>query len=314
MARKRQQYDSRWKKILTSFFRPAMELCFPVLAQDVDWSREIEFLEQELKRISRRSATGDRYVDKLARLWLRNGTEQRILLHLELQAQQRVAYEEHVFEYNVLARLFYKLPVVSVAILADSNPQWWPTTYKTALWGCEHTFRFPIVKLLDIACDEQVLLCNQNPFAIVVLAHVQSMKASKDFDAKYQWKKRLVQLGYQRGYDRETIVDLFTFIDWVMVLPDEMEIKFEAELSEFEKVQRMEYVTSIERRGIEQGKKTGQENVILRQLNRRLGKVDSYLENNIRALDTAALEALAEALLDFQSINDLTLWFTNNRK
>ena len=138
-----------------------MELCFPALAQDVDWSRKIEFLEQELKRISRRSATGDRYVDKLARLWLRNGIEQRVLLHLELQAQQRVAYEEHVFEYNVLARLFYKLPVVSVVILADSNAQWRPTTYKTALWGCEHTFQFPIVKLLDIAQAKVFIMMRQ---------------------------------------------------------------------------------------------------------------------------------------------------------
>lgn len=291
-----------------------MELCFPALAQDVDWSRKIEFLEQELKRISRRSATGDRYVDKLARLWLRNGIEQRVLLHLELQAQQRVAYEEHVFEYNVLARLFYKLPVVSVVILADSNAQWRPTTYKTALWGCEHTFQFPIVKLLDIACDEQALLTNPNPFSIVILAHVRSMQASKDVAAIYQWKKRLVQLGYERGYSRENIVDLFTFIDWVMVLPEEMEIKFEAELTEFEKEQRMEYVTSIERRGIEQGKKAGQANVIIRQLNRRLSKLDSNLENSVRALDTTALESLAEALLDFQSINDITLWFDKNGK
>ena len=303
-----------------------MELCFPALAQEVDWTREIQFLEQELKRISRRASTGDRCVDKLAKLWLHDGREHRILLHLELQAQQRVAYEEHVFEYNVLARLFYKLPVASVAILADANPQWRPSAYRTELLGCRHTFEFPTAKLLDIARDEAALLANPNPFAIVILAQVRSMQSAKDVPTTYQWKKRLVQMGYDRGYSETTIVDLFTFIDWVMVLPEALELQFEEELTEFEKERSMEYITSIERRGISkglnqglqqglnQGLQQGQAGVILRQLNRRLGQVDSYLETTIRALGTPALESLAEALLDFHSLSDLTLWLENHSK
>jgi flagellar biosynthesis/type III secretory pathway protein FliH len=107
-----------------------------------------------------------------------------------------------------------------------------------------------------------------------------------------------------------------------MVLPEALELQFEEELTEFEKERSMEYITSIERRGISkglnqglnQGLQHGQAGVILRQLNRRLGQVDSYLETTIRALGTPALESLAVALLDFNSLSDLTLWLENHAK
>lgn len=53
---------------------------------------------------------------------------------------------------------------------------------------------------------------------------------------------------YERGYSREEILELFRFIDWVMALPQELEDRFDGELSAFEEERRMKYVTSIERR------------------------------------------------------------------
>ena len=75
----------------------------------------------------------------------------------------------------------------------------------------------------------------------------------------------------------------------------------------------MPYVTSIERMGIEQGRKEGRKegerSVILRQLTRRVGVVPERLTDRIQDLSIEQLEILAEDLLDFQGLDDLNAWF-----
>ena len=62
----------------------------------------------------------------------------------------------------------------------------------------------------------------------------------------------------------------------------------------------------------EQGIKQGQTILVLRQLKRRLGEVESSDETSITGLSVEQLEALGEALLDFSSRDDLLAWLANN--
>jgi hypothetical protein len=48
--------------------------------------------------------------------------------------------------------------------------------------------------------------------------------------------------------------------------------------------------------------------LLLRQLRRRLGPLAPAQETRIQALPVTELENLGEALLDFQTIADLTAW------
>jgi flagellar biosynthesis/type III secretory pathway protein FliH len=61
-------------------------------------------------------------------------------------------------------------------------------------------------------------------------------------------------------------------------------------------------------KGLEQGLKTGELEITLRQLRRRCGALTATQEARIRALPVPELEALAEALLDFQGADDLNAW------
>jgi predicted transposase YdaD len=63
-----------------------------------------------------------------------------------------------------------------------------------------------------------------------------------------------------------------------------------------------------EQRGREQGLKTGELEITLRQLRRRCGGLTPSQEARIRALLLPQLEALAEALLDFKGADDLEAW------
>jgi predicted transposase YdaD len=67
-----------------------------------------------------------------------------------------------------------------------------------------------------------------------------------------------------------------------------------------------------EERGREQGLKTGELEITLRQLRRRCGGLTPSQEARIRALPLPQLEALAEALLDFQGAADLEAWLATS--
>ncbi|MEB3244317.1 MAG: DUF4351 domain-containing protein, partial [Cyanobacteriota bacterium] len=62
--------------------------------------------------------------------------------------------------------------------------------------------------------------------------------------------------------------------------------------------------------GLEQGLKTGELEITLRLLQRRCGGLTASQDARIRALPLPQLEALAEALLDFQGADDLEAWLT----
>lgn len=58
----------------------------------------------------------------------------------------------------------------------------------------------------------------------------------------------------------------------------------------------------------EQLTKTAQLSLILRQLVRRFGTIQPEIENSIRQLGLQQLEELGDAVLDFNSLSDLTAW------
>jgi predicted transposase YdaD len=63
--------------------------------------------------------------------------------------------------------------------------------------------------------------------------------------------------------------------------------------------------------GRQEGRQEGEANLVLRLLNRRIGDISPELLPNIRSLDLEQLENLGEALLDFQSLQDLEQWLEN---
>ncbi len=74
----------------------------------------------------------------------------------------------------------------------------------------------------------------------------------------------------------------------------------------------MPYITSVERLGLERGREEGrlegEANMVLRQLNRRLGQVSPSVEEQIRQLSIEQLEDLGVALLEFQEEAELLQW------
>lgn len=66
--------------------------------------------------------------------------------------------------------------------------------------------------------------------------------------------------------------------------------------------------------GVKKGIKQGEANLVLKQLNRRIGLISPEFEQKIRDKSIEELESLGEALLDFQTQDDLINWFNSHHE
>ena len=142
---------------------------------------------------------------------------------------------------------------------------------------------------------------DENPMALVVLAAQQVDR----FDAKWYLIRKL----YDRGYSREEIIALFKFIDWVIRLSATEEIRLWDELQTLEEVNRMPYVTSVERigmeRGLQQGAQQGAQQTLLEILDERFGELPDTVSAAIHQIqDLAQLRLLHRQAIRSESLEE----------
>ncbi|GAK52178.1 hypothetical protein U14_03429 [Candidatus Moduliflexus flocculans] len=255
-------YDSPWKEMLELYFQEFMMFFFPEIAADIEWEFGYEFLDKELQQVVRDAELGRRMADKLVKVTRKSSRHNLwVFIHIEVQGLPDVAFEKRMYIYNY--RIFdrYDQPVCSLAVLADERQNWKPTRFQYDIWGCQASLTFPTVKLLDYQAAD--LEQSVNPFAMVVLAYLKALDTKKHPERRFDWKFRLYKLLYERGYDKQDILELTRFIDWVMVLPDELQLRFDETITAYEEERRMQYVTSFERIGMEKGRQQGIQQGIL---------------------------------------------------
>jgi len=96
-------YDSPWKEAIRVYLHSFMRLCFPHVEQAVDWTRPPQFLDKELQQIVREADAGKQFVDMLIKVWLNDGSEEWILLHIEIQHRQDPDFQARLYRYNYRA-------------------------------------------------------------------------------------------------------------------------------------------------------------------------------------------------------------------
>jgi hypothetical protein len=305
-------YDGPWKAALEVFFPEFLAFFFPEAHQGIDWSRGYVFLDKELQHITPEAEIGTRSVDKLVQVWRHEGAETWVLIHIEVQTQADPDFARRMFVYHY--RLFdrYDRQVVSLAVLGDDQAAWQPSVYTHALWGSRLELTFPIAKLLEFEGRWEDLSHSRNPFAIVVRAHLKTLVTRKKPDQRLIWKLTLVKELYKEGWMREQVFNLFRFIDWLMALPEALQQRFDQDLTRFDEETRMEFITSFERRGIEQGREEGREEgmrrstceAVLEILTVRFGGIpDEVAQALDRIEDPSLLKGLLRTALTSPSLD-----------
>ena len=257
MSDNKESYDTPWKEIIEFFFPQFMAFFVPGSQLDIDWTKEVKFLDTEFQKITKDSLLGRRHTDKLIEVTLTNRARKWILIHVEIQAQKDYDFSERMFVYNYRIYDRFKVPVTSIAVLADDSPSWAPAPFQYGMWGSVMGLNFLKTKLLDYKTKWDYLENAENPFAIVVMAHLKALETQKNHSLRKQWKTELTKLLYDKGYSETGVLNLYRFIDWVMTLPENLEKIFLEELSEHEKEKQMPYITNAERIGRQEGRQEG---------------------------------------------------------
>jgi len=304
-------YDNPWKEALGEYFEQFLELCFPQVYALIDWSQPPQSLDKELQQIVREAESGKRIADKLFQVWQRDGSQAWILVHVEVQSQEDADFPKRMYQYHYRSFDLYERQVISLAVLGDERSNWRPSHYGYSLAGCELSFHFPIVKLLDYKDSWETLEQSNNPFAVLIMAHLKTKATTGKPIQRAEWKWYLVRGLYERGYDREEIRKLFRLVDWMMVLPEELQQGFDRKLQQYEEEMQMPLLSHMELRaiergmeqGIEQGSRTNARESVIEVLEVRFSEVPPELVailNNIS--DLAVLKQLHREAIAINSI------------
>src|SRR6266536_2257559 len=85
-------YDSPWKDILERYLADFLAFFFPQAHTEIDWAVGYTFLDKELQAVMRDAELGRRLADKLIQVWLRDGAETWVLIHIEVQSQEETDF------------------------------------------------------------------------------------------------------------------------------------------------------------------------------------------------------------------------------
>ena len=262
-----EDHDSPWKGALEVFFRPFMEFLYPQVGALIDWQKPVEFLDKELQKITRAAKNSRRYADKLVKVQFLNGYEQWILIHIEVQGAPETDFAERMFIYYYRIRDRYQKPVVSLAVLTDTQPHFRPNHYSNEIAGCSLRFEFATVKLLDWQDKTDELLHDENPFGLLIAAQLTA-KLIKNGKNRVDNLIGYYRLAAQKKLPRELVMQLVVFLEWIVALPEDLTPYYNEQLEHLEEDKKMTYISIIERQGIEKGLEQGLEQGIVQGLDK----------------------------------------------
>ena len=323
MPRSASDIDTAWKEMIERWFPAFFEFFFPDVYQEIDWSREPEFLDKELSYAVRMAGRGRRSVDKLARVYLKDGKDTWALAHIEAQSQKEETFSKRMFICNTLLFARHDRPVASFAVLGDPVQDWRPDSFGYSQWGSGADAHFRVKKLLDYAGHEEELAHDSNPFAIITLAHMKTLATQRNNESRLEWKVRILDYVCSQEWPEVRKVDLVRCLDLMMPVPRPMQQKFDRIWKRYEEEGKMptalmshrerEWLKEGRKAGQEEGRKAGQEEgklseartALLEALDAKYGRAADTVAENIKRLDDLALlRALLRSAVTAPSLDD----------
>jgi len=296
--------DSSWRKILDKLLPDFLGFYFREIYLAIDFTKGFEFLDKELQKIlPQEDDTGQRVVDKLIRVILRDGSEKWLLIHIEVQGRRESDFAQRV--YNCNYRIFDRLgeKVISVVLLTDDDPKFRENVYEISQLGFQLYFKFPMVKLLDYRDKWEELERDPNPFALVTMAFLKTVETQGNDQERYQWKKHFLLELYRRGMSREMILALYEFIDIVMALPEAKDDELNEDIKQTTEENKMSIITTAERIGMKKGLEQGLRGMISDILEIKFGVVGLELFDQVEQVtDIETLQNIRAELKRAQSI------------
>ncbi len=258
-------HDALWKQVVENLIEDFMAFFFPDLYPQIDFQKGVDFLDQELLKLFPESESKKRYVDKLIKFHLKNGKEEWILIHVEIQGYTDDNFPKRMFVYWY--RIFDKFDkkITALAILTDNNKSFKPDRFKYEFFKTKLTYIFRLFKVINQ--KEKKLEKSDNPFAMAILAVFYLRKSKQDNYSKYDYKIKLMKLLSKKGIARKKIKNLFIFIDKVLSLPEDLKEKYNQEIEKMKEDKVMgEILTDFTEKYFYEGKEIREREIAKKML------------------------------------------------
>jgi len=299
-------HDRLFKELLSTFFIEFIELFFPEVITYLQ-PESVTFLDKE---VFTDVTIGEQYeTDLLAQVQFR-GEETYFLIHVENQASSDIRFNKRMFRYFARLHEKFDLPIYPIVVFSYDQPK------KPA--GENYTVEFPDFAVLQF--NYRVIQLNRlhwrdflnqrNPVASALMAKMKIAPQERP-----RVKLECLRLLATLRLDPARMQLISGFVDTYLRLSESEAAVFDEELSKIEpreiKEGVMQLTTSWKEEGLREGRREGierEQNLVIRQLKRRLGSLTTHLEDQVKQLPIEEVEALGEALLDFEREEDLVAW------
>lgn len=183
--------DILWKGVIEEISDDFLRFFFPDAETIFDLERGFEFLDKELEQLfePENEQFAPRHVDKLIKVYTRDGEPMCILLHCEVQGYKQREFPERMFRYYARIWDKYPYPLAAIAILTDNDQGFRPDQYKQSFLGTNLCYHFNTYKVLDQS--EAELEKSENPFAMVILTVQAMLKMKAGFDNQKLFKLKV---------------------------------------------------------------------------------------------------------------------------
>jgi len=272
----RKKDDPLLKAAFEELFPHLLRFCFPGADKIFDFRKGFVFLDKELTELfpELKKQGGSRFVDMLVKAFLKNGKEEWILVHIEIQGGSTKNFPKRMFQYWYRIYDRYGVDITALAIFTGNKRQQHPHTFHKTFMGTEITYRYNAYHIFDHS--EAELLAMDNPFALIVLAAQKALLQGKVpeealADHRLTVARALIQ---SNKFSHKRIEKLLFFLkNFLYIGNEEINRKFDKQIEQLTggaiTMGIIETIKKIEReevfeKGIEKGKQEVIENLIIK--------------------------------------------------
>jgi len=198
------QYDILWKGMVEEIFEDLMRFIFPEVDKELDIRRGVEFLDKELGEMypGPEKPIQIREVDKLVKVYLKDGEERWMLLHLEVQGWNDPGFSKRMFQYYYRILCKFDRPVSAIAIFTDRAGRNIRDRFEDHCLGTRVIYQYNTLSTLDYTNEQ--LAKSDNPFAMVLMvvkmAELKKIENENEFDVLLLEQKIMIaRLLHEKG-------------------------------------------------------------------------------------------------------------------
>lgn len=217
--------DGLWKKVIGDLFEDFLLFFAPELHEAVDFSKTPDFLQQELFKEILDGKIGTNFADQIVKVHLKDGKEKWILIHIEVEGSTDGNFSKRMFRY--FYRIFDKFDreIVAFAVLTGPKTSGESQGFTYSYFGTTLNYAYNVSKVSEY--DEEELMQSNRIFSKVVLATKYMHETKNEVEQRFRFKMKLMREVLKlEGQSRIAISAVFYFIDYLLLLPEELRDEF----------------------------------------------------------------------------------------